>query len=337
MTALIKLEGRIMNELRRKLLLSLPAITTAAYTGTAVAQGDWPSRQIKLIVAFAPGGFTDIAARLMADSLTRRLGQSVFVENRPGAAGFIGTQAAAQSASDGYTLLLGTISTHAINVGLYKKLPYDPVKDFVPVSGIAKGPLVLTVHPSVGVKSVGDFIAKAKAQPGRLTYASGGSGTTSHLAAELLKSVAGVDLLHVPYRSPSLATTALLAGQVDMMFDTVPTSLPHVNAGKTLALGISGNDRVELMKDVPPLGPILNGFNPDTWAVMFAPAGTPTGIVEKLSGAIAETLNAPEVQKRLSEIGMVPLPVKGAELVEFLRKDTARWVDLIRKNNIAVD
>ena len=323
-----------MNSLRRTLLLAAAALPLAMHAMPAHAQADWPARPIKLIVAFAPGGFTDIAARLLADSLTRKLGQPVIVENRPGAAGFIGTQAAAQAPADGHTFLLGTISTHAINVGLYKKLPYDPVKDFLPVSGVAKGPLVLTVHPSVGAKTVADLIAKAKAQPGRLTYASGGSGTTSHLAAELLKSIAGIDLLHVPYKSPSLATTALLGGQVDIMFDTVPTSLPHVNSGRVLALGVSGNVRVELMRDVPPLGPVLQGFNPDTWAVMFAPAGTPPAIADRMGAAVAETLNAPEVTKRLSEIGMVPHPVRGAELTDFLRKDTQRWVDLIRKNNI---
>lgn len=326
-----------MNRLRRRLVLASTALPLALLAAGAHAQADWPARPIKLIVAFAPGGFTDIAARLMAESLTRKFGQSVFVENRAGAAGFIGTQAAAQAAADGHTFLLGTISTHAINVGLYKKLPYDPVKDFVPVSGVAKGPLVLAVHPSTGVRNVGELIARAKAQPGRLTYASGGNGTTSHLAAELLKSIAGIDLLHVPYKSPSLATMALIAGQVDIMFDTVPTSLPHVNAGKVLALGVSGNTRVELMRDVPPLGPVLQGFNPDTWAVMFAPAATPSAIVDKMGAAIAETLQAPEVRKRLSEIGMVPHPVRGTELAEFLRKDTERWVDLIRKNNIAAD
>lgn len=301
------------------------------------AQTDWPNRPVKLVVAFAPGGFTDIAARLLADSLSRKFGQTFIVDNRAGAAGVIGTQSAAQSPADGYTLLLGTISTHAINAGLYKKLPYDAVKDFVPVSAVAKGPLVLAVNPALGVKTVAELIAKAKAMPGRLTYASGGSGTTSHLSAELFKSLAGVDLLHVPYKSPSLATTGLLGAQIDMMFDTVPTSLPHVKAGKVIALGITGNERVELMPDVPPLGAVLAGFSPDTWAVLFAPAGTPPAITAKLSAAVSESLAAPDMRKRLSDIGMVPFAAQNAELVEFLKKDTARWADLIRKNGISVD
>jgi tripartite-type tricarboxylate transporter receptor subunit TctC len=197
--------------------------------------------------------------------------------------------------------------------------------------------LVLVVHPSTGVKNVAELIGRAKAQPGKLTYASGGNGTTSHLAAELFKSLAGVDMLHVPYRSPSLATTAILGGQVDVMFDTVPTSLPHVASGRLVALGVTGNQPVDLMKQVPPLGPLLKGFNPDTWAVLFAPAGVAPEVIAKMGAAMAESLAAPEVQKRLSEIGMVPFPVAGRELSDFVKKDTARWVELIRANHIAAD
>ncbi|MBA2962356.1 MULTISPECIES: Bug family tripartite tricarboxylate transporter substrate binding protein [Ramlibacter] len=326
-----------MNPSRRSLLASALLAPVAAIHRPVLAQADWPSRPIKLIVAFAPGGFTDIAARLLADSLSRKLGQPVFVDNRAGAAGMIGTQAAAQAGNDGYTILLGTISTHAIDVGLGKKLPYDPAKDFLPISGVAKGPLVMVVPPSLGVKNVSELIARAKASPGKLTYASGGNGTTSHLAAELFKSIAGVDMLHVPYKSPSLATTGILGGQVDVMFDTVPTSLPHVSAGKLVALGVTGNQSVDLMKNVPALGPVLKGFNPDTWAVLFAPAGVKPEIASRLSAAVRDSLAAPEVQKRLSDIGMVPFPVQGRDIAEFIRNDTTRWADLIAKNHITVD
>lgn len=326
--------------LSRRTLLQWSAAASVAHLAAspAFAAGDaWPSRPIKLIVAFAPGGFTDIAARLLANALSATLGQAVVVDNRSGAAGLIGTQVAAQSPADGYTLLMGTISTHAINVGLYKKLPYDPVKDFAPVSAVASGPLVLTVHPSTGFKTLTDLIAKAKAQPGKLTYGSGGNGTTSHLAAELLKATAGIDLLHIPFRSPASATTGLLGGQVDMMFDTVPTSLPHVRAGKVIALGVTGDQRSEQMPSVPALGATLPGFDPNTWAALFAPAGTPPAIIARLDTAVREILASPDFKHRLAEIGMEPFVAGPAALASFLRKDTQRWVDLIRRNNITMD
>lgn len=301
------------------------------------AEDNWPTKPIKLIVAFAPGGFTDIAARLLANTLSVKFGQAIIVDNRAGAAGLIGTQAAAQAPADGYTLLLGTISTHAINVGLYKHLPYDPVKDFVPVSGVASGVLVLVTHPSTVVKDVGELIAKAKAHPGKLTYCSGGNGTTSHLAAELFKATTGTDLLHVPYRSPALATTGLLGGQVDVMFDTVPTSLPHVRSGRLLALGVTGTKRADQMPGVPALGLTLRGFDPNTWAGLFAPAGTPSAVVAKLDNAVREALGSDELKSRLADIGMMPMVAGPEAFAAYVRTDTQRWVELIRKNGITMD
>lgn len=312
-------------------------LATAGFPFVHAADDKWPSKPIKLIVAFAPGGFTDIAARLLANSLSMKLGQSIVVDNRAGAAGLIGTQAAAQAPADGYTLLLGTISTHAINVGLYKQLPYDPVKDFVAVSGVASGALVLVTHPSTGVKDVGELIAKAKAQPGKLTYGSGGNGTTSHLAAELFKATTGTDLLHVPYRSPALATTGLLGGQVDIMFDTVPTSLPHVRGGKVLALGVTGTKPAEQLPGVPAMGLTLRGFDPNTWVGLFAPTGTPPDVVAKLDSAVREALGSAEIKSRLADMGMVPMVSGPDAFAGYIRTDTQRWVQLIRKNGIAMD
>jgi tripartite-type tricarboxylate transporter receptor subunit TctC len=327
-----------MNDISRRRLLQTASLASLGFAaGASRAQDPWPSKPIRLIVAFAPGGFTDIAARLLADNLSRRLGQAVIVDNRAGAAGLIGTQAAAQAPADGYTLLLATISTHAINVGLYKKLPYDPVKDFVPVSGVATGPLVLAVSPGANVKTVAELIAVARKSPGKLTYASGGNGTTSHLAAELFKSTADISLLHIPFRSPSLATTGLLGGQVDLMFDTVPTSLPHVRSGRVLALGVTGTSRVAQLPDVPVLGDTLKGFDPNTWAALYAPAGTPAPVVAQADAGVRAVLASPEVQQRLSEIGMQPLVLPSAELAAYVRKDTTRWVELIRKNGITAD
>ena len=328
-----------MSITRRSLLQWSVAAPLAAgnFSLIQAAEDSWPTKPIKLIVAFAPGGFTDIAARLLADTLSVKFGQTIIVENLAGAAGLIGTQTAARAPADGYTLLLGTISTHAINVGLYKHLPYDPVRDFVPVSGVASGVLVLVTHPSTGAKDVDELIAKAKAHPGKLTYASGGNGTTSHLAAELFKSTTGTDLLHVPYRSPAQATTGLLGGQVDIMFDTIPTSLAHVRSGKIIALGVTGTKRAEQMPNVPALGLTLPGFDPNTWAGLYAPAGTPAAIVAKIGNGVREALGSAKLKTRLADIGMMPMGLGSEEFAAYVRTDTQRWVELIRKNNITMD
>ena len=324
---------------RRTLLKSSLCALAAGPAPLFAATDPWPSRSINLIVAFAPGGFTDIAARLMADKLSVELGQPIVVENRAGAAGVIGTQAAARAKPDGYTLLLGTISTHAINVGLYKSLPYDPVKDFAPVSGVASGPLVLVVNPDIGVKTIQELIDKARAEPGKYTYGSGGPGTTSHLAAEMFKSMAGIDLLHVPYRSPSLATTGLLGKQVDMMFDTVPATISNVKAGRIMALGISGAPDAGKIVDMnlPAISDTLPGFDANTWVGMFAPAGTPPRIVEALDAALRKSLTDPALVTRLAEIGMLPFVSSSQEFAEYIRTDTQRWVELIHKNGISLD
>jgi tripartite-type tricarboxylate transporter receptor subunit TctC len=297
----------------------------------------WPARPVRLIIAFAPGGFTDIAGRVLAQSLSTVLGQPVVVENRPGAAGLIGTEAAAQAAPDGYTLLLGTISTHAINVGLYKQLPYDALKSFVPVSGVASGQLVLAVHPSVQATTIAELITLARAKPGVLTYGSGGNGTTSHLAGELFKSMAGIDLLHVPFRSPAPAASALLAGQVDVMFDTVPTALPQIRQGGLRALGVSSLARVPELPDVPPVADTLPGFETGTWVGLFAPAGTPTAIVEQVDAATRQVLSSPETANRLAELGMQPFLAGPGPFAEYQRQEIDKWVRVVQGAGITPD
>jgi tripartite-type tricarboxylate transporter receptor subunit TctC len=297
----------------------------------------WPDRPIRLIVAFAPGGFTDIAARLIGQSLSQDLGQPVVVENRAGAGGLIGTEAAAQAAPDGNTLLLGTISTHAINVGLYRQLPYDPIRSFTPVSGIASGQLVLVVHPSVNAETVSALIALAKAKPGTLTYGSGGNGTTSHLAGELFKSLAGIDLLHVPYRSPAPAASALLSGEIDMMFDTIPTSLPQIRGGKLRALGVSSPARVADLPDVPAVAETLRSFDTGTWVGLFAPARTPEAIVARLDSAVRKALASPALQTRLSELGMQPLMLDAPAFTAYVGSEIDKWVRVVRSAGITAD
>lgn len=329
-----------MTRVNRRACLSL-ALTAA---GVLAANGSraqevarWPTRPVRLLIAFAPGGFTDIAGRVLSQSLSTVLGQPVVVENRPGAAGLIGTEAAAQAAPDGYTLLLGTISTHAINVGLYKQLPYDALKSFVPVSGVASGQLVLAAHPSVDATGIAGLIALARARPGVLTYGSGGNGTTSHLAGELFKSMAGVDLLHVPFRSPAPAASALLAGQVDVMFDTVPTALPQIRQGRLRALGVSSTARVPELPDVPPVADTLPGFETGTWVGLFAPAGTPAAIIEQVDAATRQVLLSPETANRLSELGMQPLLAGPGPFAEYQRQEIGKWVRVIQSAGIKPD
>ncbi|MCR0985436.1 Bug family tripartite tricarboxylate transporter substrate binding protein [Roseomonas populi] len=329
-----------MPTLNRRTILGAALLAGgASSTGRGLAQEAprWPTRPIRLIIAFAPGGFTDIAGRVLAASLSRALGQPVVVENRPGAAGLIGTEAAAQASPDGYTLLLGTISTHAINVGLYNQLPYDPIRSFVPVSGVASGQLVLVVHPSVQARTVPELIALARARPGELTYGSGGTGTTSHLAGELFKSMAGVNLLHVPSRSPAPASSALLGGQVDAMFDTVASALPQIRSGGLRALGISSIEPAPELPDVPPVAQALPGFETGTWVGLFAPAGTPAAVVARIDAATRDVLAAGETRSRLAELGMQPLVADSRSFSDYQRGEIAKWVGVIRRAGITPD
>ncbi|MCK8788097.1 tripartite tricarboxylate transporter substrate binding protein [Roseomonas sp. NAR14] len=297
----------------------------------------WPTHPIRLIVAFSPGGFTDIAARLLAQGLSIELGQPVVVENRAGAGGIIGTEAAAQAVPDGYTLLLGTISTHAMNVGLYRQLPYDPMRSFTAVSRVASGPNILVAHPSLPATSVAELIALARARPGRITYGSGGIGTTTHLAGELFKSMAGVDLLHVPFRSPAPAATALLSGQVDIMFDTAPSALPPVRQGRLRALGITSPRRSPDLPDLPSLAETLPGFEMRTWVGVFAPAGTPAAIVNRLDAATRAALAGPDLPGRFAELGMRPFPAGPDEFATYVEAEIGKWVDVTRRGGITAE
>nr|WP_314073539.1 tripartite tricarboxylate transporter substrate binding protein [uncultured Roseococcus sp.] len=324
----------------RRDILSALAIAPLAvplavpFAGTARAQA-WPTRPVRLVVAFAPGGFTDIAARLVAERLAASLGQPVSVDNRAGAGGIIGTEAAARSPADGYTVLMGTISTQAMNVGLYRTLPYDPVADFAPVSGVATSPNVLVAHPSTGLTDVATLIARAKARPGVLTFASGGNGTSSHLAGELFKSLAGVDLLHVPFRSTAPAASALVAGQVDLMFDTLPSSLPHVREGRLTALGITSARRLANLPELPTVAETVPGFEMGVWTALFAPAGTPRPVIERLDAAVREAL--PQLQARFGELGLEPFVAAPDALAAYLRSEIEKWTAVVRTARITVD
>jgi tripartite-type tricarboxylate transporter receptor subunit TctC len=319
---------------RRHILAGAMALPAAA-----LAQGrDWPHRPIRLLAAFAPGGATDIACRILAEPLGARLGQPIIVENRAGAGGIIGTEAAARAAPDGYTLLMGTISTHAMNVPLYgARLPYDPVRDFVPVSGVATGPNLLLVHPSLPVRDLAGLIALAKAQPGRLTYGSGGNGTSSHLAAEMFKSMAGIDLLHVPFRSTTPAETALVAGQVHVLFDPVIAAMALTQGGQVRVLATSALRRLATLPEVPALAETLPGFAMGIWVGLFAPVGTPAPVVARVDALTREVLALPEVQSRLLGIGAETMPMPADEFAGYLRGEIGRWTGVVQAARIVLD
>ena len=325
--------------LRRRAALggtvALAGLATAPLRAQDAAR--WPTRPVRMIIAFAPGGFTDIAGRLMAQALSVELGQPVVVENRAGAAGLIGTEAAAQAGPDGYTILLGTISTHAINVGLYRTLPYDPIRSFAAVSGVSSGYLVLVVHPSVRATSVAELVALARAEPGRLSYGSGGNGTTSHLAGELFKSLAGVDMLHVPFRSPAPAASALLAGQVDVMIDTIPSALPQIRGGRLRALGVSAPNSLAELPGVPPIADAVAGFDASTWVGFYVPMGTPAAIIHRLDAATRKVLGVTEIRSRLNELGMEPFIAGPDQLAAYQRSEIEKWVGVVRRAGITAD
>ncbi|MDB5414029.1 MAG: Tripartite-type tricarboxylate transporter, receptor component TctC [Rubritepida sp.] len=324
-----------MTSNRRDLLSAATATALLGSLPRIARAQTWPTRPIRMIVAFAPGGFTDIAARLLAERLSAALGQAVSIDNRAGAGGIIGTEAAARSAPDGYTVLMGTISTHAMNVGLYRTLPYDPVADFAAVSGVATSPNLLVAHPSTGLTDVAALIARAKAQPGVLTFASGGNGTSSHLAGELFKSLAGVDLLHVPFRSTAPAASALVAGQVDLMFDTLPSSLPHVRDGRLKALGLTAAQRLASLPELPTVAETVPGFEIGVWTALFAPTGTPRAIIERLDVATREAL--PQLQARFIEFGLEPFSAGPDEVATYLRAEIAKWTGVVRAARITID
>ena len=290
-------------------------VTAAAWVAPQEASAQaWPTRSIRLVVPYTAGGSSDFVARLMAQKLTEGLGQSVVVDNKPGVAGIVGTEIVAKSAPDGYTLALSGMTSHAANPALYKKLPYDPVKDFAPISVAIVSPLVLVVNPAVPAKSVQELIAYAKAHPGTVNYGSAGVGNTLPLAGESFKAAAGIDIVHVPYKGASAAMNDLLGGRIQMMIDLVQTPLPHIQAGKLRALGVTSATRVPMLPDVPTIAESgLPGFEFATWIGIAAPAGTPKAIVDRIHAEMVKALAMPEVKEAFAKQGMVTAPSASPE------------------------
>ena len=315
----------------RKALLASALALVAAMAPPAAAQNGYPARPIRIIVPSAPGGGTDYTARTIAQKLTEAVGQTVIVDNRPGAAGNIGVEIASKATPDGYTIVM-PITSFAMNPHLYKKLPFDTVNDFAPIVLASVAPLYLVVSPSMPAKNVSELIALAKSKPGQLNYANSGNGTSAHLAGELFKKMAGVDLVSVPYKGGGPAVLDLVAGRVQMYFSTVPAALAQVQAGKLRGLAVTSAKRVNLMPDVPTVAESgLPGYEITGWFGLFAPAGTPQPVIAKLNRELNQVLRAPETQKRFESEGLVPGGGTPEELGKFLRSEIGKWGALIKQ------
>jgi tripartite-type tricarboxylate transporter receptor subunit TctC len=320
---------------RNFLYLTAGAAALPAVSRIARAQA-YPSRPVRLIASFAPGGSSDIIARLMGQWLSERLGQPFVIENRPGGGGNIGTEAVVRASPDGSTLLI-IGGWNAINATLYDKLSFNFIRDIAPVAGIHREPYVIVVHPSVPAKTVPEFIAYAKANPGKVTMASGGIGAPSHVSGELFKMRAGVNLVHVPYRGGGPAVTDLLGGQVQVMFAPTPPSIEHIRSGKLRALAVTTATRSDALPDIPTVGEFVPGYEASSWYGVGAPKATPAEIVEKLNKEVNAALDDPKMKARLADLGGTPLPGSPAEAGKLIADETEKWGKVIRTLNIKAE
>ena len=318
-------------------LLRTLALAAAFLAASASAQ-DWPSKPIRLIVPFAPGGVTDTSARAVAEALSQRLGQQVVVENKAGASGNIGTAQVASAAPDGYTLVLGFDGTMVINPHVFKDMPFDTLRDFAPVTKLGDAGLLLVAHPSVGVKDLKEFIALAKGKPGPYPYGTSGTGGTPHLAGELLKLRTGIPLQHIPYKGGGQAMTDVLGGQIPLVFTAIASAQQHVKSGKVIGLGVPSPKRSASLPDVPTFMEAgLDGFVAMSWVGIFAPAKTPRPIVEKLQREIAAALATPAVRERYAVLGIDPVGNTPEQFAEQVKADLAHWGEVVRTANIKAD
>ncbi|MCJ8142832.1 tripartite tricarboxylate transporter substrate binding protein [Ancylobacter sp. A5.8] len=321
--------------LRSVLAATLSAAVLFA-PGLATAQ-DFPSRPVTLVIPFAAGGSTDLVGRLIAERMSQELGQPVVVENRGGAGGTLGTAAVAKATPDGYTMLMGTVSTHALNQALYKNLPYDPDKSFAPVSLLVVVPNVLVVNPEFPAKTVQELIDILKANPDKYSYASSGNGTPLHLSGELFNSMAGVDMQHIPYKGAGPALVDVLGNQVPIMFDNLPSSSDHIKSGKLRALGVTTKERAPSFPDVPAIAETIPGYETYTWNALFAPAGTPPEVVAKLNAAANNALKDPKVQARLADFSATVVGSTPEELGEHVKKEVAKWAPIVKATGAQMD
>jgi tripartite-type tricarboxylate transporter receptor subunit TctC len=323
----------------------LAACSLALLPALAAAQA-WPAKPVRIVVPFAAGGTTDILARALAPELQRAFGGQAFVvDNKPGAGGNTGATEVAKAAADGYTLLMGTVGTHAINAALYPKMPFDPVKDFVPIVLVAGVPNVLVMNPAtaqrLNVNSVADLVKTLKANPGKLNMASSGNGTSIHLAGELFKTMTGTFMVHIPYRGSGPALIDLMGGSMDVMFDNLPSALPHIKAGKLKALAVTSSQRSTALPDVPTVaeagGAVLKGYEATSWFGLLAPAGTPADVVSRVQAEAAKALSAPALKERLQTQGAIPSGMSSTEFAKWIDSETRKWAQVVKASGAKID
>ena len=326
-----------MAKARRGFISVAVATALATACGVVLAQS-WPSKPVRLIVPFPPGGGNDVIARAVAQRLGERLGQPVVVENRAGANGIVGLQALMQAAPDGHTIAVGAAGPLAVNPSLYDKLPYDAVKDFAPITNLVNFPLLLVTHPSVAAKSTRELVALAKAQPGKLHYSSPGSGNSGHLAGELFNTMAGVKTVHVPYKGQGPALTDLIAGQVQMLYSSIPSVLPHVRQGQLNAIAVGSAKRIPSLPDIPTIAESgVPGYEAYSWVGMVAPAATPRAVVARLNREIVEILKEKDVAEKLNGQGALPVGDTPEQFGNYIKAEIEKWGAVVRSSNIKVD
>jgi tripartite-type tricarboxylate transporter receptor subunit TctC len=331
---------------RRHVVVHLSATALApGLAPPASAQSTWPSKPVRIVVPFAAGGTTDILARALAPELQRAFGQPFIIDNKPGAGGNNGAAEVAKAAPDGYTLLMGTVGTHAINAALYPKMPFDHVKDFQPVTLVAGVPNVLVLNPAsaqrYGVNSVADLAKAAKANPGRMNMASSGNGTSIHLAGELFKTMTGTFMVHFPYRGSGPALIDLIGGNMDLMFDNLPSAMPHIKSGKLKALAVTSATRSAALPELPTVaeagGAALTGYEASSWFGLLAPAGTPMEIVNRVQQETAKALSSPGLKERLAAQGAIPSGNTPAEFAKLIADESAKWAKVVKASGAKVD
>jgi tripartite-type tricarboxylate transporter receptor subunit TctC len=315
------------------------AAVLAALAAPALAQADYPNKPIRLITPFPPGGGTDAVARIVGEKLAAQLGQPVVVDNKAGAGGSLGTELTARAPADGYTLVLGSTATHAVNPSLYTKVGYDPIADFAPIAPVASTPVLLMVNPSLPIKNVAELIALAKTKPAGagLTYASAGAGSAQHLGGELFKTLSNANLLHVPYKGAGPAMADVLAGHVNMVFDTMPSAMPQVRGNKLRPIGISSLTRHPSLPDVATIAETLPGYEYISWYGLFAPAGTPPAIVERLNAEVRKALAAPEVVEKFKTAGIDVMWSSSADFSNLVKTELPKWRKVIQQSGAKVD
>ena len=328
---------------RRRLLATATALACSALLPWAHAQDAWPAKPIRIVVPFAAGGTTDILARALAPELSKALGQTVFVENKPGAGGNVGADLVAKSAPDGYNLVMGTVGTHGINKSLYDKMPFDPQKDFAPVTLVAGVPNVMVMNAEKATKlnihTAADFVRHAKANPGKFNMASSGNGTSIHLAGELFKSRTGTFMAHIPYRGSGPALLDMIGGNADVMFDNLPSAMPHIKSGKLKAFAVTSAQRSAAMPELPTVEDAagLKGFEASSWFGLLAPAGTPDAVVLRLQQEAAKALSSPAIKDKLLAQGASPSGNSPQEFAKFIDAEIVKWAAVVKASGAKVD